>query len=201
MSDSLQPHGLYTPWNSPGQNTGVDSHSLLQRIFPTPGSNPGLLHCRQILYQLSHKGSLERELGTCISNKLPCGADAAGPWTALWVARELSCSVMSDSLTPWTAVCQAPLSMGFSRQEYWRGLLCPPPGDLPDPWIKPGSPALQANSLQSEPPGKSRVQCFTLKNVYVYYSSLLFFFFKAQKIFLFKQVDTYALAETTKQFT
>ena len=48
---------LYSPWNSPGQNTGVDSLSLLQGIFRTQGSNPGLLHCRQILYQLSHKGS------------------------------------------------------------------------------------------------------------------------------------------------
>ena len=58
MSDSLRPHGLYSPWNSPGQNTGVGSHSLLQGIFPTQGSNPGLPHCRQwILYQLSHKGS------------------------------------------------------------------------------------------------------------------------------------------------
>ena len=57
MSDSLWPHGLYSPWNSPGQNTGVDSLCLLQGIFPTHGSNPGLLHCRQILYQLSHKGS------------------------------------------------------------------------------------------------------------------------------------------------
>ena len=56
-SDSMQPHGLYSPWNSPGQNTGVGSLSLLQRIFPTQGLNPGLLHCRQILYQLSHKGS------------------------------------------------------------------------------------------------------------------------------------------------
>ena len=45
------------PWNSPGQNTGADSHSLLQRIFPTQGSNPGLLHWRWILYQLSHHGS------------------------------------------------------------------------------------------------------------------------------------------------
>ena len=51
------PHGLYSPWNSPGQNTGVGSHSILQGIFPTQGSNPGLPHCRQILYQLSHKGS------------------------------------------------------------------------------------------------------------------------------------------------
>ena len=56
MSNSLRPHGLYSPWNSPGQNTGVGSRSLLQGIFPTQGSNPGLLHCRQILYQLSHRG-------------------------------------------------------------------------------------------------------------------------------------------------
>ena len=93
VSSSMGPHGLYSPWNSPGQNTGVGSLSLLQRIFPIQGSNPcvldslptephgkpkntavgslsllqqifpaqelnwGLLHCRQILYQLSHKGS------------------------------------------------------------------------------------------------------------------------------------------------
>ena len=57
VSDSFWPHGLYSPWNSPGQNTGVGSLSLLQGIFPTQGSNPGLLHCGQILYQLSHKGS------------------------------------------------------------------------------------------------------------------------------------------------
>ena len=57
MSDSLQPHGLYSPWNSPGQNTGVGNLSLVQGIFPTQGSNPGLAHCRRILYQLSHKGS------------------------------------------------------------------------------------------------------------------------------------------------
>ena len=57
MSDSLWPHGLYSPWNSSGQDTGVGSHPLLQGIFPTQGSNPGLLHCRQIRYQLSHQGS------------------------------------------------------------------------------------------------------------------------------------------------
>ena len=55
MSDSLWPHGLYSPRNSPGQNTGVDSCSLLQGIFPTQGSNPGLPHCRRILYQLSNR--------------------------------------------------------------------------------------------------------------------------------------------------
>ena len=57
VSDCLRPHGLYRPWNSPGQNTEVGSCSLLQGIFPTQGSNPGLLHWRWILYQLSHKGS------------------------------------------------------------------------------------------------------------------------------------------------
>ena len=57
MSNSLQPHGLYSSWNSPGKNTGVGSLSLLQGIFPTQGSNPGLPHYRRILYQLSHKGS------------------------------------------------------------------------------------------------------------------------------------------------
>ena len=63
VSDSLQPYGLYPnrllcPWNSPGKNTGVDSLSFFQGIFLTQGSNLGLLHCRQILYRLSHQGSL-----------------------------------------------------------------------------------------------------------------------------------------------
>ena len=57
VSHSLWLHGLYSSWNSPGQNTGVGSLSLLQGIFPTQGSNPGLPHCGRILYQLSHKGS------------------------------------------------------------------------------------------------------------------------------------------------
>ena len=57
VSSSLRPYGLYSPWNSPGQNTGVGSHFLLQEIFPTQGSNPSLPPCRQILYQLSHQGS------------------------------------------------------------------------------------------------------------------------------------------------
>ena len=56
--------------------------------------------------------------------------------------------------TPWTISYQAPLSMEFSRQEYWSGLLFPSPGDLPDAGIEPGSPALQADTLSSEPPEK-----------------------------------------------
>ena len=55
-SDSLWLHGLYSPWNSPGQNTGVGSHSLLWNIFLTQGSNPGLLHCKQILLTAEPQG-------------------------------------------------------------------------------------------------------------------------------------------------
>ena len=57
MSKSLQLHGLHNTWNSPGQNTGVGSLSLLQGLFPTQGANPGLPYYRKILYQLSHNGS------------------------------------------------------------------------------------------------------------------------------------------------
>ena len=64
MSDSLRPHGLYSPWNSPGQNTRVGSLSLLQGIFPNQGSNQGLPHCRWILYHRSHKGTLVN----CVTN-------------------------------------------------------------------------------------------------------------------------------------
>ena len=66
VSDSLRPHRLQNPWNSPGQNTGVGSLLLLQGIFPTQGSNLGLLHYRWILYQLSHKGSPEVCVCVCV---------------------------------------------------------------------------------------------------------------------------------------
>ena len=64
---------------------------------------------------------------------------------------------MSDSLIPWIVACQASLSMGFPRQEYWSGLSFPSLGDLPHPGIKPWSPALQADSLSSEPPRKPQM--------------------------------------------
>jgi len=64
----------------------------------------------------------------------------------------------------WTVAHQAPLSVGFSRQEYWSGLPFPSPGDLPDPGIKPGSPALKAYCLLTEPPGKPPLW-FKLKEV------------------------------------
>ena len=70
--------------------------------------------------------------------------------------RAAQCLVVSDSLLcPWTAARQAPLSMGFLRQEYWSELPSPPSGDLPDPGIKPTPPALQVNSLPAEPSGNA----------------------------------------------
>ena len=62
--------------------------------------------------------------------------------------------VSHSAVTPWTVACQAPLFMESSRQEYWNGLPFPSPGYLSDPGIKPRSPALQADALPSEPPGK-----------------------------------------------
>ena len=67
-----------------------------------------------------------------------------------------SLSLVQPFATPWSVAHQAPLSMEFSRQEYLSGLPCPPPGDLSNPGIKPGSPALQADSLSSEPPRMKR---------------------------------------------
>ena len=64
----------------------------------------------------------------------------------------ISCFIVSNSAILWTVALQAPLSMGFSRQEYWSGLPFPSPGDLPDPGIRLRSPALQVDSLPSEPP-------------------------------------------------
>ena len=72
-----------------------------------------------------------------------------GAWK---LVKSLSCVQLFE--TPWTVAHQAPLSMGFSRQEYWSGLPFPSPGDLPDPGIEPRSPTLEADALTSEPPGK-----------------------------------------------
>ena len=198
VPDSLWPHGLYNPWNYPGQNTGVGSLSLLQGIFPTQGSSPGLPHCRRFLYQLSQNGSLRilewvaypfSRGSTWPRNqtKVSC---IAGRFFTNWAIREaldyvkklksqtkirlpriclfwlnvkisqlhtskvnihtldgqmltLMCLLCSHLLnhvwffeTPWTVTQQAPLSMGFSRQEYWSGLPFPTPGELPEAGIK-----------------------------------------------------------------
>ena len=81
MSNSLQPHRLwptrlFCAWDSPGKNTAMGCHFLLQRIFPTQGSNPSLPHCRQTLYRLSHQGSPDYMVSfqfsrSVVSNSLP----------------------------------------------------------------------------------------------------------------------------------
>ena len=91
-------------------------------------------------------------------------------WKWKW---KWSRSVVSDSATPWTVAYQAPPSMGFSRQECWSGLPFPSLGGLPDPGIRPGSPALQADGLPSEPPGKPNIYGLYYVEVYSLYTTLL----------------------------
>ena len=87
---------------------------------------------------------------------------------------------MSNSVTPWTEAYQASPSMGFSRQEYWSGLPFSFPGDHPHPGIEPGFPALEADALTSEPPGKPSVYLVYFKNLYQYLTVLYTKSFKVQ---------------------
>ena len=110
VSNSLLPYGLYRPWNSPGQNTGVGSLSLLQGILPTQGSNPGLPHCRQIFYQLSHKGS--QRILEWVAHPFSSGSSRlrnrtgvsciAGRFLTSWATREALTELKDTSKhTPW----------------------------------------------------------------------------------------------------
>jgi len=108
VSNSLQPHGLYSAWNSPGQNTGVGSLSLLQGIFPTQGSDPGLPHCRRILYQLSHQGN--PRILECVAFPFSRGSSQprdqtqvsriAGRFFTSWAIRELLSHKKKNRITP-----------------------------------------------------------------------------------------------------
>ena len=142
LSDSSRPqeYSLQAPLSM-----GILQTRILEWVaYPfSRGSSPPrnqtrvLLDCRQILYQLSYQGKLQ-------------GLDAR------FFYRSRKCPLLScvqHFETPWTVALQAPLSIGFSRQEYWSGLPFPSPGYLPDPGIKPGSLALQADFLPSESPG------------------------------------------------
>ena len=126
LSYGLEPARLFCPRDSPDKNTGVGCPDLL----------PGI------------------ELASLTSPALAGGYfTTSTTWEALKVKVKLLSRVQLFA-APWTVAHQAPLSMGFSRQEYWSGLSFPSPGDLPYPRIKPRSPALQADTLTSEPPGK-----------------------------------------------
>ena len=98
MSDSLRPHILYSPRNSPGQNTGVCSLSLLQGIFPTQESNPGLPYCRWILYQQTQKGS-PRILERVINLKWGRAGTACSDSVTCWV---LAIWAQEDSMSAWS---------------------------------------------------------------------------------------------------
>ena len=89
-----------------------------------------------------------------MSQLFTSGGQSIGVSPFLERSESVSHSVMSDSLPPMDYSPPTPLSLGFPRQECWSGLLFPSPGDLPDPGIEPGSPALQADSLPSDSPGK-----------------------------------------------
>ena len=110
------PPGFSVHGDSPGKNTGVGCHAILQGIFPIQGSNPGFPHCRRILYHLSQEG-------------IPKQRGIVSEWRthsqSLLYVKSLSCVRLLA--TPWTAAHQAPLSMGFSRQEYWSGVPLPSP--------------------------------------------------------------------------
>ena len=100
---------------------------------------------------------------SCLKNPRDRGAwwvTKSGTWLSMhaYTATNIVKAAVLSKLfaTAWTVSCQAPPSMGFSRQEYWGGLPCPSPGDLPNPGIEPGSQTLQADFLPSEPPGKPK---------------------------------------------
>ena len=139
----------------------MDCYFFRQGIFPIQGLNPRLLLWQADSLPLSHQRSpmdylvlLKRFIQVGFINlnsqqmqsmerrgcQTPELAQCGGGGDGLVGT---SCPTLR---TPWTAAPQAPLSMGFSRQEYWSGLLFPSPGDLPNPGIKPRSPALQADS-------------------------------------------------------
>ena len=104
----------------------------------------------------------------------------------------VSCLVVSDSANPWTVARQASLFMEFSRQEYRSGLLFPSPGNLPNPGIEPRSPALQEDSLPSEPPGKP-YPSLSLPRYFIYNLCNCRVLFKTRKltiIHIIKQLQT-----------
>ena len=142
LSDSLWSHGLYIPWNSPGLNTGVGSLSLLQGLFPTQESKPGLPHCRSILYQLSYdlakarSNALAQQLAgkdtrwvSCLS-KCACSSDPGYPW---WSTHILRHSLVGHPLC--TPPHRALWEVGFPGDSDGKESVC----NVGDPDLIPGS--------------------------------------------------------------
>ena len=101
---SLQPHGLGSPWNSPSQNTGAGSLSLFRGIFPTHGTNPGIPHCSRILYQLSHKRSPTASRKDLLTGALNLQFSSIHSLSRVWLFA-----------TPWTGARQTSLSITNSQ--------------------------------------------------------------------------------------
>ena len=114
----------------------VKGFSYLPPIIMGPKSAQHYLHTGVIIYK--------------VTQRVPLGCT----WSGIFLSLVKSLSRVRLFATSWTVAYQAPWSMGFSRQEYWSGLPFPSPGYLPNPGIKPGSPALQTDALPSEPLGK-----------------------------------------------
>ena len=129
VSDSLWPHELYSPWNSPSQNTGVGSLSLLQGIFPTQGLNLGLPHCKQTLYHLSYQGKLKYTYIFISHTYISLCSEMSGGGGGLVDF----CNPMDHSL-PGSSV------PGILQARIWSELLFPSPGNLQPP---PPCPAVR----------------------------------------------------------
>jgi len=156
MSNSLQPHGLYSVWNSPGQNTGVGSCSLLQEIFPTQvsciaGKFFTSWATREALSLTTHSittaaAAAAKSLQSCPTLCDPIDGSPPGfpipgilqartlEWVAIsfsnawkWKVQVKALSRVQLLAAPWTSAYQAPPSMGFSRQKYWSGVPLPSP--------------------------------------------------------------------------
>ena len=142
----LSPHGL-----NPAQACRMQVTESLNTHWNTHVLFPALLISYLVLNKLRKVGDLSKRLLSWSLTTLltPCRPTMhhrrLGSWASGPTQMRAVTSVVSDSATPWTVACQAPLSMGFSRQEYWSGLPCPSPRDLPNPGFEPvslGSPAL-----------------------------------------------------------
>ena len=142
MSDSVRPHRWkptrLCPRDSPGKNTGVGCHFLLQCMKVKSESEVAQL-CPILCDPMDCSLPGFSVHGIFQARVLEWGAIVF--YNTLSKHGGLVIKSCPTLVTPWTVACQAPLSMGFPRQEYWSGLPFPPPGDLPDPAIEPASPA------------------------------------------------------------
>ena len=124
MSDSLWPGGLSSPWNSPGQNTGMDNLSLLQGIFPTQGLNPSLPLCRRICCQLSHQFSSVTSYSLQPHGlqhaRLPCPSPTPGVYSNSCPWSQWCPPTISSSVVPFSSYLQSfPASGSFSMNQFF----------------------------------------------------------------------------------